>query len=403
MDTAFALDVASLCLRWLHLIVGIAWIGSSLYFVWLDNSIRPPKDPELIEKGVLGELWAMHAGGFYNPQKYVVAPKQLPETLHWFFWPSYSTFITGFLLMTTLYYLQASYYMIDPAKAAITPLTSVIIGLATLAGGWLFYDMLARLLIDRSQMAFAVIYTLFVTAVSYALNQVLSGRAAYIHVGAMMGASMTGNVFFIIIPAQRIVVGAMKRGETPDAAPGKRAKQRSVHNNYLTMPVLFAMISNHYSFTYSHPMGWLALIAIMVGSAIVRHFFNLRHKGSERWEFLIGGCTILFTTFLLLAPWPAPGGGVVDISAVPTVAAKDVQTILATRCITCHGPKPTIGPTPAAGLLIDTPEHLLSVGDRAYRQVVAGKTMPLGNVTQMTQDERLKIAAWIKRDGVKKN
>lgn len=233
MDSSYLLDIASLSLRWLHLIVGIAWIGSSFYFIWLDNSIRPPVDPELKERGVLGELWAMHAGGFYNPQKYVVAPRTLPDKVHWFFWPSYTTFISGFLLLTALYYTQPTTYMIDPAKANLEPVVAVTIGFVTLVSGWLIYDLLCHLLINRSQMLFALIYTVFVSIVSYILNSYLSGRAAFLHVGAMIATTMTCNVFFIIIPGQGEITRAMKRGEPPDPKIGKAAKQRSIHNNYL--------------------------------------------------------------------------------------------------------------------------------------------------------------------------
>ncbi|MBL8484952.1 MAG: urate hydroxylase PuuD, partial [Rhodocyclaceae bacterium] len=250
---AYVIDWASLLLRWLHLITGIAWIGSSFYFVWLDNSLKPPQDPELQRKGVSGELWAVHGGGFYNPQKYLVAPATLPAELHWFKWESYSTWITGFLLISTLYYSQAATWMIDPARAAISPGMAVALGLATLAGGWLVYDLLCRLLLERSQLLFGAIYYVFVVAVAFLLTQLLSGRAAFIHVGAMIATTMSGNVFFWIIPGQKKTIAQMQRGEAPDPIHGKRAKQRSVHNNYLTLPVLFCMISNHYAFTYGHP------------------------------------------------------------------------------------------------------------------------------------------------------
>jgi len=276
---AYLIEWGSLLLRWLHLIVGIAWIGSSFYFVWLDNSLKPPVDPALKAKGVGGELWAVHGGGFYNPQKYLVAPAHLPDELHWFKWESYSTWLSGFALVSTLYYFQASTYMVDPSVAAISPATAVAIGLGTLAGGWVVYDVLCRLLINRSQLLFGLIYYSFVVAVAYALTHLLSGRAAFIHVGAMIATTMSGNVFFWIIPGQKRVVAAMQRGEAPDPLDGIRAKQRSYHNNYLTLPVLFCMISNHYAFTYTHAMAWLVLAVILLAAVLIRHFFNLRHKG----------------------------------------------------------------------------------------------------------------------------
>lgn len=389
MEVSYLIDAASMLLRWLHLIVGIAWIGASFYFVWLDNSIKPPKDQKLIDEGVGGELWAMHGGGFYNPQKYAVAPKQLPEDLHFFFWPAYSTWITGFLLITVLYYFQASAYMIDPSVAAITPAQSIMIGIGTLAIGWIVYDQLARLLIERSQLIFAVIYVAFVTLVAYTLTHLLSGRAAYIHVGAMIGTTMSANVFFWIIPAQRRQVAAMKKGEEVDPLLGKRAKQRSYHNNYLTLPVLFAMISNHYAITYNHPHAWAVLILIMLGAVLIRHFFNLSHKGVYRWEFPVVGGLIILGVLI----WIAPKRMQVDASKpAPTIA--EIVTITQTRCAACHSDHTTILPVAQAGVKLDTPARVRQYAQRIYERAVQLKNMPLGNMTQMTDEERAKIGAW---------
>lgn len=389
MDVSYLIDATSLLLRWLHLIVGIAWIGSSFYFVWLDNSIRPPKDQALKDAGVGGELWAMHGGGFYNPQKYAVAPKQLPEDLHFFFWPSYTTWLTGFLLISTLYYFQAATYMVDPSIANITPTQSVGIGIATLVLGWIVYDQLARLLIERSQLLFAIIYSAFVTAVAFGLTHVLSGRAAYIHVGAMIATTMTANVFFWIIPAQRKQVAAMKRGEEVNPLLGKRAKQRSYHNNYLTMPVLFAMISNHYAATYNHPHAWLVLILIMLGSVLVRHFFNLRHKGEYRWEFPIVGMAIILGVLVWIAPKHVETAAATN---APTLA--EITAITQERCTGCHADKPTILPVAQAGVKLDTPERVKQYAQRIYERSAQLKNMPLANMTKMTDEERAKVAAW---------
>ncbi|QSI75043.1 urate hydroxylase PuuD [Niveibacterium microcysteis] len=389
MDHAYLIEVASMLLRWLHLIVGIAWIGSSFYFVWLDNSIKPPTDPKLKEAGVGGELWAMHAGGFYNPQKYLVAPKELPKELHFFFWPSYSTWITGFLLISVLYYFQAATWMVDPAVAQISATQSVLIGLGTLAGGWIVYDLLSRLLIERSQLVFAVIYTLFVAAVAWALTHLLAGRAAYIHVGAMIATTMSGNVFFIIIPNQRKLVAAMKRGEAPDPTLGKKAKQRSVHNNYLTLPVLFAMISNHYAFTYSHPQGWLVLVLIMLGAALIRHFFNLKHKGEWRWEYPVAGGAIL----LAVLWWTAPAPVVRDASK-PVPALAQVLPVIQARCTACHAEKATMMPSAPGGVMFDTEARVRQHAQRIFARATQTKDMPLGNITGITDDERALIAAW---------
>jgi uncharacterized membrane protein len=391
MDVSYLIDAASMLLRWLHLIVGIAWIGSSFYFVWLDNSLKPPVDPKLKEDGVGGELWAMHGGGFYNPQKYTNAPKELPADLHFFFWPSYTTWITGFLLVSTLYYLQAATYMVDPSIAQITPLQSVGIGIGTLILGWIVYDQLARLLIERSQLIFAIIYTAFVTGAAYALTHLLSGRAAFIHVGAMIATTMTANVFFWIIPAQRKQVAAMKRGDSVDPMLGKRAKQRSYHNNYLTLPVLFSMISNHYAATYNHPHAWAVLILIMLGSVLIRHFFNLRHKKIVRWEYPIIGIAIIFAVLVWIAPQH------IDVSAttgkpVPTLA--DIAAITQKRCTGCHAEKPTIMPVAQMGVKLDTPERVKQYAQRVYERSAQLKNMPLANMTGMTDEERAAVAAW---------
>lgn len=401
MDSAYLLEVLSLGLRWLHLIVGIAWIGSSFYFVWLDNSIRPPADPALKEKGVLGELWAMHGGGFYNPVKYAVAPKELPAgKLHWFFWPSYTTFITGFLLITTLYYFQASVYMVDPAKWNLPPVIVVHIGLGTLVVGWVVYHLLADWLINKSQMAFAIAYTSFVAVMSFTLCQFLSGRAAFIHIGAMIATTMTANVFFVIIPAQHVIVGAMKRGETPDPAPGRRAKQRSYHNNYLTLPVLFAMISNHYAFTYNHAHAWAILMLIMIGSAFVRHFFNLRHHEIIRWRYPAMGLSLIVIALVWAAPRSSTAASVAMLDR--PLPIEEVQPVIAMRCYACHAEKPTLVASPGAGVVLDTAEKLRSQAPRIFTQVAQTRAMPQGNATSMTEAERSLVATWARDEKAKR-
>lgn len=387
MDSAYLIEVGALLLRWLHLIVGIAWIGSSFYFVWLDNSLRPPTDPELQAKGVGGELWAVHGGGFYNPQKYLVAPKHLPSDLHWFKWESYSTWLTGFFLLGVLYYSQAATYMVDPAKAALAPGQAIGIGVATLVGGWLVYDGLCRLLMQRSLLLFGALYFAFVVAVAFGLTHLLSGRAAFLHVGAMIATTMSANVFFWIIPGQKKTVAAMQRGETPDPIHGQRAKQRSVHNNYLTLPVLFCMISNHYAFTYSHPQAWAVLALIFLAAVLIRHFFNLRHKGVLAWQYPAAGAAILAGVFIWLAPAP-----LAVAANAPTLA--QVEPIITARCAGCHAEHPTLMPAAPAGVLLDTPEHIRTQAPRVIVQAVKLKAMPLGNVTAMTPAERDTLAAW---------
>ncbi len=389
MDISYLVDAISMLLRWLHVIVAIAWIGASFYFVWLDNSLKPPTDPKLIEDGVGGELWAMHGGGFYNPQKYSGAPKHLPDDLHLFYWPSFSTWITGFLLISVLYYFQASTYMIDPSVMPLSPTNAIGTGITTLIVGWIVYDTLAKLLIERSQLVFAIVYVTWVALVAYVLCHLLAGRAAFIHVGAMIGTTMSGNVFFIILPNQRKQIAAMKRGEVPDPALGKKAKQRSYHNNYLTLPVIFAMISNHYASTYTHPYAWLVLVLIMLGSVLIRHFFNLRHFGIVRWEFPIAGMAIILAVLV----WIAPKHAAADAAhAAPTL--EEVTAITQARCAACHSDHTTILPVAQAGVKLDTPERVKQFAQRVYERSVRLKNMPLGNMTQMTDEERAKIGAW---------
>ena len=387
----YLLDWANLLLRWLHLIVGIAWIGASFYFVWLDNSLKPPVDPALKERGVSGELWAVHGGGFYNPQKYMVAPDQLPDDLHWFKWESYATWLSGFALVTVLYYFQAGTYMVDKNVADLTPAAAVAVGLGTLALGWLVYDTLCRLLFDKSVLLFGVIYFVFVIGVAYTLTHLLSGRAAYLHVGAMIATTMTANVFFWIIPGQKKVVDAMKRGDPVDPMHGKRGKQRSVHNNYLTLPVLFCMISNHYAFTYTHRHAWLVLALIFLAAVLIRHFFNLRHKGVQAWQYPAAAVVILLGVIVWISPSPS---ATATAASGPTFA--EVKHIIDQRCAVCHAAKPTqpgFASAPA-GVLLDDSAHIATNAKRLYEQAVVTKAMPLGNLTQITDAERATIKAW---------
>jgi uncharacterized membrane protein len=268
----YGLEWLNLLVRWLHIITGIAWIGASFYFVWLDNTIKPPAPgSELAKKGVAGELWAVHGGGFYNPQKYLVAPAELPKELHWFKWEAYSTWLSGFALLFIVYYLNAQAMMVDRSVADLTSWQAVGIGLGSLVVGWLVYDLLCR-------------------------------RAAYLHIGAMIGTIMVANVAHVIIPGQRKMVNAMMAGRKPDPVYGIRAKQRSVHNNYFTLPVLFLMISNHYAMTYRHQHAWAVLAVIMAAGVLIRHFFNLRHKGRIEWKYPAAGVALLALLAVLIAP-----------------------------------------------------------------------------------------------------
>jgi uncharacterized membrane protein len=407
---AYGVDWLNLLVRWLHLITGIAWIGASFYFVWLDNSIRPPKPgSDLAKKGVSGELWAVHGGGFYNPQKYLVSPAELPADLHWFKWEAYATWLSGFSLLFIVYYFNASAMMIDKSVADITQWQSIGIGIGTLLFGWLVYDGLCRSPLGQKDGLLGIVMYVFIVAMAYVLSKFLSGRAAYIHTGAMIGTMMVGNVLMLIIPGQRKLVDAMQEGKSPDPIHGKKAKQRSVHNNYFTLPVLLIMISNHFGMTYSSPYNWLVLAAIIAAGVLIRHFFNLRHHGRTAWGFPAAGVAILMVVAVALAPHQesnaasasavATAGGEAGEAAAAHAAAPDfarVQAIVNQRCIECHATHPTQPgfATAPAGILLDKPELIHQNAAKINQQAVVLKAMPIGNMTNITPEERAEIGAW---------
>jgi len=388
----YALDWLNLVVRWLHVITGIAWIGASFYFVWLDNTIRPPAaGSDLAKKGVAGELWAVHGGGFYNPQKYLVAPAALPQQLHWFKWEAYSTWLSGFALLTIAYYFNAQAMMVDRSVADLAGWQAVAIGLGSLLLGWAVYDLLCRSPLGRRDVAVGVVMFVFLVASAWVLNHYLSGRAAYIHVGAMIGTIMAANVLMLIIPGQRKMVAAMAAGGKPDPVHGLRARQRSVHNNYFTLPVLFIMISNHYAMTYRHQHAWAALAAIMAAGVLIRHFFNLRHKGRTEWKYPAFGVLLLLALAAALAPAPPAQPGPID--AVPFA---QVQAIVTQHCVGCHADHPTQPgfATAPAGIVLDSPQAIRQHGLKIYQQAVQLKAMPLANLTNMTDAERAQLKAW---------
>jgi uncharacterized membrane protein len=393
----YGLEWLNLLLRWLHIIVGIAWIGASFYFVWLDNSIRPPApDSALAKKGVSGELWAVHGGGFYNPQKYLVAPAELPKKLHWFKWEAYWTWMSGFSLLTVAYYFNAQAMMIDRSVADIGSWTAVAIGLGSLIAGWVVYDLLCRSKLGQHDLAFGAVVFLLLVAAAFGLTHVLSGRAAYIHVGAIIGTIMVANVAMLIIPGQRKMVNAMMAGQSPDPIHGKLAKQRSVHNNYFTLPVLFIMISNHYGMTYRNEHAWLVLAFIMAAGLFIRHFFNLRHRGRIVWGYPAFGLFLLLCVAVAIAP-ARPGA---SVAGNPAQRFGAVQAVVAQRCIACHSAHPTQAgfATAPAGLTFDDAASIRQHGEQIYKQVVQLKAMPLANLTNMTDAERTQIAAWFEAE-----
>lgn len=389
----YVLEWMNMLVRWLHLITGIAWIGASFYFVWLDNSLRAPAPgSELAGKGVAGELWAVHGGGFYNPQKYLVAPAQLPEELHWFKWEAYATWMSGFALLFVVYYFNAQAMMVDKGVADLSSLQAIGIGLGSLVLGWIVYDLLCRSKLGGHDLAFGVVIFAFLVGAAWVLTHCLSGRAAYIHVGAMIGTIMVANVAMVIIPGQRKMVDAMRAGLKPDPVYGIRGKQRSVHNNYFTLPVLFIMISNHFAMTYRHPHAWAVLGTIMAAGVFIRHFFNLRHKGRTEWRYPAIGVALLLAVFMALLP-PPPAAGPASAGAVPFA---QVQAIIQQRCVACHAAHPTqpgFASAPA-GVLLDDPAGVKQNAARIYQQAVQLKAMPLANMTNMTDAERAQIGAW---------
>ena len=385
---AYAGEWLQLLIRWVHLITGIAWIGASFYFVFLDNSLLPPKRKEDADAGIGGELWAIHGGGFYHAQKFKVAPAELPAPLHWFKWEAYWTWMSGFALFVVMYYAHADIYMIDRAVADIAPWQAVAISLALLGGGWIFYDQLCKRLGLAHEKVLAIVMIAFFTLVAWGLSHVFSGRAMFMQVGAMIGTIMAWNVFFVIIPGQRKLVEAKEREAAPDPIYGLQGKQRSVHNNYFTLPVLFIMISNHYPLTYGNRHAWLVLIAILLITAFVRHFFNLRHKGRTVWA--IPAAAVAATLLLAVAIAPEK-----PRAAAYTFA--DVQAIVAARCATCHAAKPTQPGfnDPPKGFVLDTPALIVANAQKINEQAVVSRVMPIGNLTGMTDAERATLAAWI--------
>jgi uncharacterized membrane protein len=386
---AYIVDWLSLLTRWLHLISGIAWIGASFYFVMLDNSLTQPKNPDDTRRGVFGELWAVHGGGFYISQKFLTGPKGEPltENLHWSKWEAYTTWLSGIALLALIYWLGASSYLIDRSVMALSPPAAIAISVASLAGGWFVYDGLCRLLEGKENVLAALVFV-FIMACAWALFHVFSARAAYIHAGAIIGTIMVANVFFHIIPGQKRMVADIRAGRDPDPRPGIIGKQRSVHNTYFTLPVLFVMISNHYPMTYSHPQGWLILGVIMLAGVLIRQFFVLRHSGNVKWVLPAAGVALLAGLAVAIAPKIADSGG-------GRVTFANVQGVLKERCLQCHASQPTQPgfAQPPKGILLETPEQVAANAPK-IAETVGNKYMPIGNLTQMTDNERALIATW---------
>jgi uncharacterized membrane protein len=381
----------NLVLRWGHVITGIAWIGTSFYFVWLNARLHPPEDPT---PGVGGELWSVHGGGFYRTVKYTVAPERLPRTLHWFKWEAYATWLTGFALLVLIYWIGARLFLVDRDVARLSVLDAVGISIVTLAGAWVAYDALCRSPLGRRPLALGAVLALLVTALAFGLTRVFSARGAYLHVGAALGTIMAANVWRVIIPSQKQMVAALAAGREPDAESGTQAALRSLHNNYFTLPVLFVMISGHYPVTYGHPWSWAVLAGLFAAGVATRHWFNLRNQGRRNRWLLPGAAVALVALAVVTAPRPSTA------AADPDAAAQfaRVRVVLAERCAPCHSSVPTYPgfATAQGGVVLDTPEQMRTWAGRIVERAVSAKTMPLGNVTGMTDEERELLGAWMR-------
>jgi len=388
MVEAYLLDWATLLLRWLHVIVAIAWIGASFYFVWLDNHLVKPESPDLKAKGVDGELWAVHGGGFYNPQKYMVAPPNLPQHLHWFYWESYWTWMSGFALFVMLYLFNASSFLIDPRVHDWGVPAAVSAALGFLAAGWLVYDQICRRFghtkngqIGNDGQVLGLI-AVFIAVAAWAATQLFAGRAAFLIIGAMIATMMSANVLFWIIPGQKEVIADMRAGRQAQAIHGQRGKQRSVHNTYFGLPVLISMLSNHYGMLYSHPHNWAVLLLLMMVGVLVRTWFVKRHKGVNAWPLLV----LVFALLAALISWLAPAPKAVGLPA-PSLA--QVQAIVEQRCAMCHSAQ-----LAQKGVQLHTPALIEQHAAALYQQAVVQKTMPMNNATQITDEERAVLGRW---------
>jgi uncharacterized membrane protein len=382
VDADYLKDVLDLVLRMVHVVAAIAWIGASLYFIRLDLWLGPPKDPADAERGVAGESWGVHGGGFYHLQKYRVAPRELPEPLHWFKWEAYTTWLSGFALLVVLYYLDADVRLVDPAVADLADWEAIAISAGSLAAGWIVYDLLCRL-VDNELLVAGGVAALVVVA-AYAMGELLAPRAAFLQVGSILGTIMAANVLFVIIPAHRELVGAKEEGREPEAGPGIAAKRRSVHNNYLTLPVVFTMLAGHFPFTYGVDHAWLVLVVITAIAVWVRLFFNLWHRGRRVWWIPVSAAIAAATLAIAIEPEDEPAQG----TSVP-VRFTQVQRIVEQRCASCHA-----GPSAPNGVRLETREQIEASADAIVEQAVRLRAMPPGNTTGMTDAERDQLAAW---------
>jgi uncharacterized membrane protein len=388
---AYLLDWVNLLLRWAHVVTAVAWIGASFHFVGLDNSLSPPADEQDRAKGIGGELWAVHGGGFYHQQKYPVSPARLPEHLHWSMWESYSTWLTGFALFTLMYLYNAGMFLIDKSLFDWTPVTAASAALGFLAAFWFVYDVICRVFGPRrhGDLIVAVLVFVFIVFASWLSCRLFAGRAAFLLVGAMLATTMSGNVLFWIIPGQRKVVACLRAGQAVDPVHGQRGKQRSVHNTYFTLPVLFAMLSNHYGFLYSGEHKWIVLVLMMLAGALIRMSFVLRHRALATgqpvpWRYAAAGTLMLCGVLGANLPAPQPA-----LAALAPVKFAEVQQVVAQRCVACHNQA-----LASKNVQLHTPELIVKNAQVLHQQAVVLKLMPINNATQITEAERALLGRW---------
>jgi len=390
---AHIVEWLNLLVRWGHMITGIAWIGASFYFIFLENNLNRTKN---LREELAGNLWAVHGGGFYYLEKYKNSPQTIPKDLHWFKWEAYFTGLSGFALLCIVYYYNANAYMIDPSVMALTSTQAIGIGIGTIIGSWIVYDLMCKSSLVKQQKLFAMISFLLLVALTYGLTHLLSARAAYIHIGATIGIIMVLNVFFVIIPGQKIMVASAIKGEVPDPSYGQKALTRSIHNNYMTLPVLFIMISNHFPSTFGNENAWLVLAGIMLAGTAIRHWFNLRGKKITNYWLLPFASALLVS----LVIYTKPESKAIEQLNTKKVSDMEIMQIINQHCISCHSSKPTstVFSQAPKGLMFDNLNIILANKEKINAQTVNAQIMPLGNTTKMNEDERLKLGSWIEQN-----
>ncbi len=381
-------------LRWLHVIAAVGWIGSSFYFVHLDLSLQQRRD---LPPDASGDTWQVHGGGFYHMIKYMVAPAKMPDDLTWFKWEAYATWISGICLLIAVYYLSANLYLIDKDVFDISPAAGAALSAGGLIAGWVAYDQMCRSPLGKNDTLLGGVGFGLLVAISYAFTLIFSSRGAFMEMGALIGTIMAANVLMVIIPGQRKVVAALLAGETPNPAYGKRGKQRSLHNNYLTLPVIFVMIGNHYPLAFATRWNWVIWSLIIVAGACIRHFINMRHKKHVMLWWTLGAATACGIAIVALSMQGPAKAAQANVPAPSKVAFIDVESVVASRCSMCHAAEPLWpGVTwPPKGVMLDTPEKIRLRRKDIAMQAVWSSAMPPSNVTDITPEERATLKAWV--------